>query len=91
MPQARDLADLIVRSLEMLGGKAHRHDVTRKAIEIGAFTRAQLAEPTHAIAKRRTYPTELHYRMSLAITHARNAGLIERVERNVWRLTQRSS
>ena len=36
-------------------------------------------------------PTELHYRMSCAITHAHNAGFIERVERNVWSLTQRGS
>ena len=89
LPQARQLADLVVRSLEDLGGQAHRHDITAKALEIGRFSRAQLGEPTHSRSKRTTYPTELHYRLSWAITHAHNNGDIERVERSIWRLKKR--
>ena len=89
LPQARDLAELVVRSLAELGGQAHRHDITAKALELGRFSAAQRAEPTHAVAKRGSYPTELHYRLSWAITHAHNNGDIERVERSVWRLARR--
>jgi hypothetical protein len=89
LPQARELADLIVKSLEDLGGKAHRHDITQKALGIGGFSAAQLAEPTHSHGKRKSYPTELHYRLSWAITHAHNNGDIERVARSVWQLARR--
>src|SRR3954452_4163368 len=86
LPQARQLADLVVRSLEQLGGTAHRSAITAKALELGQFSAAQRAEPTHSVSKRRSYPTELHYRLSWAITHAHNNRDIERVERSVWRL-----
>lgn len=89
LPQARELADLVVRSLAHLGGQAHRRDITSTALAIGRFTPSQLAEPTHSAAKRKTYPTELDYRLSWAITHAHNNGDIERVERSVWRLVTR--
>ena len=89
LPQARDLAELIVRSVHELGGKAHRADITAKALEIGRFSQTQRDEPTHAVSKRGTYPTELHYRLSWAITHAHNNGDIERVERSIWQLTRR--
>lgn len=88
LPSARDLAELIVRSLDSLGGKAHRTDITTKALELGQFTPAQRAEPTHAVGKRGTYPTELHYRLSWGITHAHNNGDIERVAPSVWRRTR---
>ena len=87
LPQARDLAALVVRSIAELGGQVHRSDITQTALRLGRFAEAQLAEPTHSVTKRKTYPTEQHYRLSWAITHAHNNGDIERVERSVWRLT----
>ncbi len=88
LPQARALAEVVVKAVRELGGQAHRHDITEKALEIGRFSAAQRAEPTRSVGKRGTYPTELHYRLSWAITHAHNNGDIERVERNIWRLHQ---
>jgi hypothetical protein len=87
LPQARELADLIVRALERLGGQARRNLMIDTALEIGSFSAAQRAEPTHSVSKRQAYPTELHYRLSWAITHAHKNGDIERVEPSVWRLT----
>ena len=89
LPQARDLAELVVRSLKHLGGQAHRRDITAEALEIGRFSATQLGEPTRASGKRKAYPTELHYRLSWAITHAHNNGDIERVARSIWRLSDR--
>jgi hypothetical protein len=89
LPQARELADVVVHALRQLGGQAHRRDITTKALEIGSFSPAQLAEPTHATGKARTYPTELHYRLSWAITHAHNNGDLERVRPSIWRLARR--
>lgn len=88
LPSARSLAELVVRSLASIGGQGHRHDIIERALEIGNFTPAQLAEPTHAVGKRGSYPTELHYRLSWAITHAHNSGDIERVAPSIWRLTR---
>ncbi len=89
LPSARSLASLVVRALESLGGEAHRHAITEQALKIGGFSKAQLAEPTHATSKASTYPTELHYRLSWAITHAHNNGDVERVRPSVWRLSRR--
>lgn len=91
LPQARHLADLVVAALTQLGGQAHRREITAKALEIGRFSDAARAEPTHAASKRDTYPTELHYRLSWAITHAHNNGDIERVKPGVWRLSRQAA
>lgn len=86
MPSARSLAGLIVQTLEHLGGEGDRRTITETALLLGEFSALQLAEPTHSVEKRDTYPTELLYRLSWAITHARRAGDIERVRPSVWRL-----
>jgi restriction system protein len=89
LPSARSLVDDVVRALEALGGQAERSAIKEKALELGNFTPGQRAEPTHAISKRESNPSELHYRLGWAISHAKNAGLIEQVERGWWRLTAR--
>jgi Mrr N-terminal domain len=89
IPSARSSVEHVVRALETLGGRAERGAIKEKALELGRFSQAQLAEPVHAISKRASNPSELHYRLGWAISHAKNAGLIEPVERGWWRLSGR--
>jgi hypothetical protein len=86
LPQARALTPLIVRALEQLGGEADRRDIIETALRLGAFTDAQRAEPSHATRANANHPSELHHRLSWAMSHARIAGEIESVRPRVWRL-----
>lgn len=88
MPQARSLTNLIVAALRQLGGEADRRDIIATAIEIGPFTAEQRAEPSHATRANANHPTELHHRLSWAMSHARIAGEIESVRPRVWRLVK---
>jgi hypothetical protein len=88
MPQARSLTPLIVAALERLGGEAERRAIIDTAIEIGPFTDAQRAEPSHATATKTRHASELHHRLSWAMSHARIAGEIESVRPRVWRLVR---
>ena len=88
MPQARSLTPLIVAALERLGGEAERQAIIETAVEIGAFTEVQRAEPSHATATKARHASELHHRLSWAMSHARIAGEIERVRPRVWRLVR---
>jgi hypothetical protein len=89
MPQARSLTPLIVAALERLGGEAEREAIIETAIEIGPFTEAQRSEPSHATATKTRHASELHHRLSWAMSHARIAGEIESVRPRVWRLVRR--
>lgn len=89
MPQARSLTPLIVAALEHLGGEAEPKAIIETAIEIGPFTEAQRAEPSHATAAKTRHASELHHRLSWAMSHARIAGQIESVRPRVWRLVRR--
>src|SRR4051794_28208658 len=89
LPQARQLTNLIVAALEQLGGQADRSEIIETAIEIGSFTDEQRAEPSHATRANANHPSELHHRLSWAMSHARIAGEIESVRPRVWRLVRR--
>ena len=89
LPQARALTPLIVRALEHLGGQAERKDIIETAIKLGPFSDAQRAEPSHATRANANHASELHHRLSWAMSHARIAGEIESVRPRVWRLTER--
>jgi len=88
LPQARQLTHLIIAALEQLGGQAERRDIIEKAIKIGPFTDAQRAEPSRATRTSANHPSELHHRLSWAMSHARIAGEIESVRPRVWRLAR---
>ena len=63
MPPARSLTPLIAAALERLGGEAERQAIIETAIEIGPFTEAQRAEPSHASATKTRHASELHHRL----------------------------
>lgn len=88
LPQARHLTHLIVEALDHLGGEAERAEIIETAIKIGPFTEEQRAEPSHATRANANHPSELHHRLSWAMSHARIAGEIESVRPRVWRLTK---
>jgi hypothetical protein len=90
LPPARSLTPLIVAALERLGGQAERAEIIDTAIRLGAFTEAQRAEPSHATLANANHASELHHRLSWAMSHARIAGEIESVHPRVWRLVNRS-
>ena len=86
LPQARELTHLVVEALDRLGGQADRREIIETAIRIGPFSAAQRAEPSHAVKAHAHHHSELHHRLSWAMSHARIAGDIESVRRAVWRL-----
>ena len=86
LPQARTLTPLIVQALQSLGGQAERREIIETAIRLGSFTDAQRAEPSHATKANANHPSELHHRLSWAMSHARIAGEIGSVRPRVWRL-----
>jgi len=88
LPPARALTPLIVRALQQLGGEADRRDIIATAIDLGSFTAAQRAEPSRATRSNANHPSELHHRLSWAMSHARIAGEIESVRPRVWRLVR---
>lgn len=79
LPHARALTPLIVRALEHLGGLAERKEIIETAIALGPFSEAQRAEPSRATRANASHPSELHHRLSWAMSHARIAGEIESV------------
>jgi hypothetical protein len=89
LPPARSLTHLIVQALTQLGGQAERHDIIDTAVNLGRFTEAQRAVPSRATRTKAKHPSELHHRLSWAMSHARIAGEIESVLPGVWRLTHR--
>jgi restriction endonuclease Mrr len=86
MPQARSLVPIIVRALVELRGETERQQIIETAIRIGPFTEAQRAEPSHATKTKTRHASELHHRLSWAMTHARIAGEIDSPHPRVWRL-----
>jgi hypothetical protein len=86
LPQARSLTPLIVEALRQLGGQADRKTIIETAIGLGRFTEVQLTEPSRATRTNANHPSELHHRLSWAMSHARIAGEIESVRLGVWRL-----
>ena len=88
LPQARALAPLIVRALEHLGGEVERKEIIETAIRLGRFSAAQRAVPSRATRANANHPSELHHRLSWAMSHARSAGEIENVRPRVWRLSR---
>jgi hypothetical protein len=89
LPPARALTALIVQALEHLGGQAERKEIIQTAIQLGRFSDAQRAEPSRATRANANHPTELHHRLSWAMSHARIAGEIESVRPRVWKLADR--
>jgi restriction endonuclease Mrr len=89
LPPARSLTHLIVQTLTQLGGEAERHNIIDTAVNLGNFTDAQRAVPSRATRTKAKHASELHHRLSWAMSHARNAGEIEPVRQGVWRLTER--
>lgn len=87
LPQARELTGSIVAALRQLGGQAERREIIETAVEIGPFTDAQRAEPPHARRTKTNHRSQLHHRLSWAISHVRTAGEIESVRTGVWRLS----
>jgi hypothetical protein len=57
---------LTLRALRELGGHAERHAIRRRAVELGAFSAAQLAIPASP-SKRRQYASMIDYRLSWAL------------------------
>jgi Mrr restriction endonuclease-like protein len=88
LPPARSLTHLIVQALNQLGGQAERRRIIDTAIDLGHFTAAQRAVPSGATRTKANHPSELHHRLSWAMSHARNAGEIEQVRQGVWRLVE---
>ncbi len=88
LPQARELTSVIVEALKQLGGQAERREIIETAARIGPFTDEPRAEPSHATRANANHESELHHRLSWAMSHARIAGEIESVRPRVWRLTQ---
>jgi hypothetical protein len=88
LPPARSLTHLIVQALTQLGGQAERHNIIDTAVNLGNFTDAQRAVPSRATRAKAKHASELHHRLSWAMSHARNAGEIEQVRLGVWRLAE---
>jgi restriction endonuclease Mrr len=89
LPPARSLTPLIVRALRELSGQGERKAIIETAVRLGAFSDAQRAEPSRASRANASHPSELHHRLSWAMSHARIAGEIESVRRGAWRLVER--
>jgi restriction endonuclease Mrr len=85
-PHRDALKALLERALGDLGGRAHRSDLVKRAIELGNFSTEQLSEPTHSLGKRKEYRSELEYRLSWALTYARKDGTVEKVGGGYWQL-----
>jgi hypothetical protein len=86
LPPARTLTPLIVQALERLGGQAERNEIIETAIRLGSFTDDQRAAPSRAPRAKAHHRSELHHRLSWALSHARAAGEVEPVRPRIWRL-----
>lgn len=89
LPSARSLVTLIAQAVAECGGYAERASIVERALDLGEFTPAQRAEPSRALRSKASHPSELHHRLGWAISHAKNAGLIEQVGPGLWRLRRR--
>jgi hypothetical protein len=85
IPDKETCDDAIVRSLESLGGEAYRDDIIARALELGGFTREQLAVPPPP-SKVGIYPTYVAYRLSWALTELRRDGVVDVVAPTRWTL-----
>ena len=89
MPTQHALKPLIKRALRELGGRAHRRQLIARAKQLGAFSKAQLEKPTHSLAKRRQYRTELDYRFSWALHGCHADGAVVKLGEGFWALAKR--
>ncbi len=65
---------------------AHRRRIIGRAIELGTFTQAQLAVPTHSAGKRDQYANEIEYRLSWALHLVHKDDAIEKLGGGFWKL-----
>jgi hypothetical protein len=78
-----------VRALDRLGEQAERREIIETAIALGSLTDAQRVVPSRATRTNANHASELHHRVSWAMSHAKNADEIESVHPRVWRLLKR--
>jgi hypothetical protein len=73
IPSARSLVEHVVRALEALGGHAERGAIKERLwSSVGSPRRNELSPFTPSASD--SSPSELHYRLGWAISHAKNAG-----------------
>jgi hypothetical protein len=85
LPDRATLAGLMLEALKALGGRAQRQPIKRKAVELGRFTREQLAIPAPP-SKRGQYPNQLEYRLDWALNALHRQQRVRRVGPGEWEL-----
>jgi hypothetical protein len=83
MPPASELRPLILRALDSLGGTAHRNALIRRTIELGAFTREQLAVPPPATNTGR-FANHISCLISTSISGLKKRGEITNIGGGRW-------
>ena len=87
MPTGPEIQRLVLRALHALGGRAHRQTITRKAIELGGFTREQLAVPPPPKNTGR-FGNKIKFMVSIALSTLKKKGLITNVGDGDWILVE---
>jgi hypothetical protein len=85
LPDGATLERLMLDALKALGGRAQRQAIKRKALELGRFTRAQLAIPAPP-SKRGQYPNRLSYLLDWALNALKRQQRVRRIGPGEWEL-----
>src|SRR5882724_1491376 len=82
IPQYDDLMDPTLKALKSLGGRAHIRDIEQKVAEMLKLSYDDLND-IH-----RGTTTKLVYRLAWSRNYLKRFGLLENIDRGVWKLTQ---
>ena len=86
LPDAEWFAALSLRTIRALGGQiTDRRSYYRKAIELGEFTRDQLAVPPPP-KNTANLNNKIEFELSFALSKLKQKGLLENPSRGVWRI-----
>lgn len=73
------MKELLVRALRDLGGRASRSQVRDRAIELGDFTKAELARQSAKPGM-----TQVEYQLGWALSQLKNEGRLANPQRGIW-------
>jgi restriction system protein len=87
IPSYDALMTPLVRALNALGGSGSVEEILAKVVDLERFPDKML---THLHDEKRSYQTELDYRLSWARSYLKKFGMLENSSRGVWALTDKA-
>jgi len=86
LPNTNAFEELALKTIRALGGEIlDRKMFYRKGIELGGFTKAQLAIPPPP-GNRGSFSNKIEFSLSFALSHLKHAGRVDNPRRGVWRI-----